>query len=167
MAQTDNKNQPNDIPVTIISQYIRDLSFENPAAPASLRHGKGAPETDINIGMDARKIPDPEIDNHYEVVLSVRAEASREKNTLFILELQYAVSLSIGQSVPENMHHAVLFIEIPKLAFPFVRQILSDVTQNGGFPPLMLAPVDFNALYMQRFGKDNAPEQEIKAEQKK
>ena len=143
-----------DLPVTIHAQYIRDLSFENPNAPDALRAGARPPEMDINIGMDARKLEDAEIKDLYEVVLNIRAAAVREGDPVFIAELQYGVTASIGEDVPEENHHPLLLIEMPRLAFPFVRQIMADVTVQGGFPPLLLNPVDFHALYMQRFGKE-------------
>jgi len=143
-----------DMPVTIHAQYVRDLSFENPNAPDALRAGAKPPEMDINIGMDARKLEDSEIKDLYEVVLNVRAAAVRDGDPVFIAELQYGVTASIGGDVPEENHHPLLLIEMPRLAFPFVRQIMADVTVQGGFPPLLLNPVDFHALYMQRFGKE-------------
>ena len=148
--------QANELPLVIHAQYIRDLSFENPGAPESLRAGKGQPEMDINIGMDARKLEDKELQNLYEVVVNVRAAATRGQDPMFLAELQYGVTVQLTK-VPEDQHHPVLFIEIPRLAFPFVRQIISDMTIQGGFPPLLLSPVDFHALYMERF-KDELKE---------
>ena len=143
-----------DMPITIHAQYVRDLSFENPNAPESLRPTGGAPEMDINIGMDARKLEGEDINNLFEVVLNVRAAAMNGEDPVFIAELQYGITVSIGDEVPEENHHPLLLIEIPRMAFPFVRQIMSDVTVQGGYPPLLLNPVDFHALYMQRFGAE-------------
>lgn len=151
------------MPVTIHAQYVRDISFENPLAPQALRADSTPPEMDVNIGMDARKLEEGGVKNLYEVVLSVRAEAKRGSEQVFIAEIQYGVTVQVGDSVPEDNHHPLLLIEIPKLAFPYVRKILSDLTTDGGYPPLLLNPVDFSALYMQRFAGD--VEQE-KAEKK-
>lgn len=140
------------LPVSILAQYVRDISFENPNTPDSLRAGQGAPEMNINIGMDARKLDDNNIKNLYEVVLSVRAEAARKGEPVFIAEVLYGVTVSINEKVPEQNHHPLLLIEVPHQAFPYVRQILSDLTMQGGYPPLLLNPVDFHGLYMQRFG---------------
>lgn len=151
------KDQPVEaqgLPVTVHAQYVRDISFENPNAPEALRAGQKPPEMDVNIGMDARKLEDEEIKNLFEVVLSIRAEAKRADKTVFIAEIQYGVTVELGDSVPEKNHHPLLLIEIPKLAFPYVRKLLSDLTTDGGFPPLLLNPVDFHALYMQRFAKE-------------
>lgn len=143
-----------ELPVQIIAQYVRDLSFENPHATDVMRRGAETPEMDLNIGMDARKIPDDEDNALYEVVLNVRAEAKQAGNLMFIAELQYGATVSVGEEIPEESHHPFLLIEIPRLIFPFARQVLSSITIQGGYPPLLLNPVDFHALYMQRFGKE-------------
>ena len=154
-----------DLPVNILTQYVRDVSFENPNAPESLRGGLPAPELDVNIGMDARKLPDTELKNIYEVVLNARAEAKRGDSIVFIAEVQYGVVVSVGESVPAENHHPLLLIEIPRIAFPFVRQTLSDLTAQGGYPPLLLGLVDFHTLYMQRFGPEiEAFRQELQKE---
>jgi preprotein translocase subunit SecB len=142
-------------PVIIHAQYIRDLSFENPNAPESMRQGAKAPDLILNIGMDARQLPQEQVSgdlpNLFEVVLNVKAEATRDGAVVFIAEVLYGVLLSIDKRVPEDTHHPMLLIEIPRLAFPFVRQIMMDITVKGGFAPLMLSPVDFHALYMKQF----------------
>ena len=142
--------QGGNLPIAIHAQYVKDLSFENPNTPESLRGGKTMPVMDVNIGMDARKIADDKIPFLNEVVLNVRAEAKRDDKVVFIAELQYGVTASLND-MPEESHHPVLLIEIPRLAFPYARQILSDMTVQGGYPPLLLNPVDFQALYMDRF----------------
>ncbi len=154
VSAEDAPIEAQDMPMTIHAQYVRDLSFENPSAPDSLRPNKSAPEMDINIGMDARKLEDPDLNNLFEVVLNVRAAALRGEDPIFIAEIQYGVTVSIGESVPEDNHHPLLLIEMPRMVFPYVRQILSDITVQGGYPPLLLNPVDFHALYMNRFGKE-------------
>lgn len=137
--------------LNILAQYVRDVSFENPLAPDSLRSERGNPSMDINIGVDARKIPDDKMENMYESIINLRAIARpQEEDPLFILELQYGMTVLLND-IPEENHHPVLLIEVPRLAFPFVRQIVSDMTSQGGFPPLMLNPVDFQSLYMERF----------------
>lgn len=149
-----------EMPITIHSQYVRDISFENPNAPESLRTNQALPNLEVNISMDARSLEDPAIKNFYEVGLSVSAVAERPDAPMFLAEILYGVTVSIGDSVPSEQHHPILLIEVPKLAFPFVRQILANVTQLGGYPPVLLAPVDFQALYLERFKDDiqNIPE---------
>ena len=150
--------QAAEMPVHIVAQYIRDVSFENPTAPDSLNFEGDAPEMDVNIGLDARKLEGD--DNLYEVVISARAEALQGKETLFICEIHYGMTVKIGDEVPEDNHHPLLFIEIPRQAFPFVRQIVSNLVAQGGFPPLFLSPVDFHQLYLQRFGDEIKKAQE-------
>lgn len=150
-----------DSQINILAQYVRDISFENPLAPDSLRADNGNPKLDINIGVDARKVPDDKIDDMFETVISLRAVAQHEgDNPTFILEMLYGVTVVL-KDIPEDNHHPVLMIEIPRLAFPYIRQIVSDLTQQAGFPALLLNPVDFQQLYMRRY-KD-----EIEAAQKK
>ena len=150
MTETTNNQQSANLPMTVHAQYIKDLSFENPNAPASLRNkdAKGAPNMDVNVNMNASKLPD---DNMHEVVLTVEAKATRGDTVLFIAELQYAVMCSIAPNVPEQHVHPLLMIEAPKMAFPFARQILCDAVIGGGFPPMMLNPVDFEGLYLAQY----------------
>lgn len=154
MSEELENQEVNELPVTILAQYVRDLSFENPNATDVIRGGTDMPEMDLNIGMDARKIPDDKDDALYEVVLNIRAEAKRAGQDMFIAELQYGATVSLSDEVPEESHHPFLLIEIPRLIFPFARQVLSSVTVHGGYPPLLLNPVDFHALYMQRFSEE-------------
>ncbi len=139
------------LPLTIHAQYVRDISFENPLANQVLRSDRESPKMNINFAMDARKLEDQGTDNMYEVTLSVNAEAKSEGETVFIAEIQYGVMASVN-NIPEEKRHPLLLIEIPRLAFPFVRRILSDLTMQGGYPPLLLSPVNFHKLYIERFG---------------
>ncbi len=156
--QTQDAPPGSAMPITVHAQYVRDISFENPNTPEMLRAGQDQPNMDVNIGMDARKIEDDQLENLYEVVLNVRAEAMRGDDIMFIAELQYGITLTLN-GVPEDQHHPLLLIEIPKLAFPYARQILSDLTVQGGYPPLLLTPVDFHALYLDQFKDEIAKAQ--------
>lgn len=149
----NQRKQAPQAPINILAQYVRDLSFENPGSPDTLRGGKEPPQMDINIGMDARRLSPEGAAPVYEVVLNVRAIAIQGEDPLFIAELQYGVTVAI-EGVPEENHHPILLMEVPRLAFPFARQIIADLTVQGGFPPLMLNPVDFQALYMDRFREE-------------
>lgn len=156
-------------PIHIHAQYIRDLSFENPHAPHSLRADAAMPDLNMDIGMDARKIEDSADDpNMYEVALNVRAVAKRGEETVFIGELMYGILVSVDPEFPQEKHHPLLLIEIPRLAFPFVRQIMMDISIQAGFPPLLLNPIDFQALYMKQFGEQikKAQEEAAKAAEK-
>lgn len=146
--------EANALPITIHTQYVKDLSFENPNTPDSLRAGQQPPEMDVNIGMDARPLDDEALKNLYEVILTLQAKAERGNDTVFVAEVSYGVVVSIEDNVPEGQHHPILLIEIPRFAFPFARQVLAEVTSMGGYPPLLLNPVDFQALYMERFREE-------------
>lgn len=152
-----------EMPINILAQYVRDISFENPNSPESLRAGQANPDMDINIGMDARKLSDEDIEHLYEVVINFRAVAKRGEDPVFLVELQYGVTVALND-VPVENHHPILLIEVPRLAFPYVRQIVSDLTVQGGYPPLILNPVDFQALYMERFKDEIAAAQNAAGE---
>lgn len=157
-TNTQDEQQPmQSMPLQVHAQYVRDVSFENPGAPLSLKAGLEAPKMDISFNMDARNLEDEKLKSTYEVALKVNATAVRGDDTVFIAEVEYGAVVELSQ-VPEDKHHPLLLIEVPRLMFPFVRQIMADVTQKGGYPPLMLNPVDFSQLYMQRFAKKDGAE---------
>jgi preprotein translocase subunit SecB len=150
--QTEQGAKPNaahTLPITILRQYIRDLSFENPAAPESLRL-KDTPDMEIDIDVQARKIEDKDTPNLFEVVLQIRVVTTTTDMPVFLAELEYATLVTIGQEVPEDQHHPILFIEVPRFAYPFASQVITNTCQQGGFPPLFLKPIDFHSLYMDR-----------------
>lgn len=155
MAEIEKPQTATNMPVTIHAQYVKDLSFENPNAPDSLRAGKEPPQINVEINMDVRAI-DKEggQKNLYEVVLNAKGEAKRGSDVAFLIEVFYGVLVEVGESVHEDKVHPLLMIEIPKLAFPFVRKIISDNVTEGGFPTFMISPIDFHALYMQKFAGD-------------
>lgn len=149
-TQTPAQSGPQ-MPVVIHAQYVKDISFENPSAPETLRSGQDGPEMDINIGMDARKMENMGED-YYEVVLKLTAKAVRSDKPVFLADIHYAALASLP-GVPQDSHHPLLLIEIPKILFPFARQLLAELTQSGGYPPVLLNPVDFRALYMAQFAE--------------
>lgn len=144
------------LPVTIMGQYVRDISFENPHAPESLFLRNAKPVMDINFSMGAQKIENDNKLDMFEVNLGVTATARVEGKVCYIAEIEYAVLVALN-GVPEERQHPTLLIKIPEFAFPFVRQILANLTQQGGYAPLLLAPVDFRAMYIDRFGEKNVP----------
>jgi len=135
------------LPLTIHAQYIKDLSFENPS-PIAVFTTENNVQPNISVGIQAKA--ENLGGRNFEVVLDIRIDATREKAPLFVTELSYAGIISLADSVKEQDAASLLMIEGPRLLFPFARNILADVTRNGGFPPLMLAPVDFAALYEQQ-----------------
>ena len=128
----------------LIGQYIRDMSFENPGAPGSIMLGGSNPNFQVGINVGVKK----QTDDIYAVEITLNAKAEREKNVLFNVELIYGGVFRI-KNVPENQLAPLLLVEAPKLIFPFARQVLAATTQQGGFPPLMMEPVDFQAIYIQ------------------
>lgn len=142
-------------PVRMLGQFIKDLSFEVPGAPeiySALR--ENPPEIPIGLDTSMRHLSE----GTYEVVLKVNIEATVAGRTAFILELAYGCIVEVNESiVPNEAIHPLMLIEIPRQLFPFARQIISDMTLNGGFPPLMLQMVDFAQIYQAKFGVAGQP----------
>ncbi|MDR3475696.1 MAG: protein-export chaperone SecB [Devosia sp.] len=130
--------------MSLIGQYIRDLSFESPGAPGSIMLSTGNPTFSVGINVGVKK----QADEVYAVEITLNAKADRDSGVLFAVELVYGGVFRI-RSVPEAQLSQLLMIECPRLIFPFARQVLASVTQQGGFPPLMMEPVDFAQVYMQ------------------
>lgn len=126
----------------ILAQYTKDASFENPNAPDSLRSDQDAPQIGINIEI-GRQMMD---NNTVEVVLMLSAKAERDGKAVFLCELEYAGLFGFA-GVPEEHLQPMILIECPRLLFPFARQIMADLTQNGGYPPILLEPPDFAAMF--------------------
>ena len=143
------------LPITVHAQYIKDFSFENPNPIASFTNESNA-QPNIQVGIQAKA--NNLGGRNFEVILEVRIDATRENNPLFVTELSYAGIITLGDNVEEHEAGPLLMIESPRLLFPFARNILADVTRDGGFPPLMLAPVDFAALYEQQKNQDGKEE---------
>jgi len=131
--------------LTIQSQYIKDLSFENPRAPATLDPAQGRPE--ISVRVDVRT--QPLSAERYEVVLELNLEAKSAGEAAFMLELTYGGVFAL-LNIPRESLQPILLIECPRLLFPFARRIVADVTRDGGFPPLMIDPIDFVAVFRRR-----------------
>lgn len=131
----------------ILAQFVRDMSFENVMAQKGV-DGEVKPEIKVEVNLDARKRG---VDNQYEVItrLKVTSTNTGSDNTLFLLEIEYSGVFEI-EGVPENQMHPYLMIECPRQTFPFLRRIVSDVTRDGGFPPLNLEQIDFVSIYRQQ-----------------
>jgi preprotein translocase subunit SecB len=142
---------PAQIRMQVLAQYIRDLSFENVVAQKGLMSGEIQPDITVQVSLDARKRPQA---NQYEVINKFRV-TSKNKATgdnLFLMELEYA-GIFLVEGVPEDQIHPFLLIECPRMLFPFVRRIISDVTRDGGFPALNVDTVDYMALYRQELAR--------------
>lgn len=130
--------------VGLINQYIKDLSVENPSAPGSFQW-TDQPRVDVQVNIGANQVSD----EVHEVELKMTARADGEQGNLYIVELAYCGLVGI-RNVPDEHAHAFLFAEAPRLLFPFARAIISDAVRDAGFPPLLLDPMDFGALYQQQ-----------------
>lgn len=137
-----NETETN-IPIMIRAQYIKDLSFESPNPLRSFTtQTEVAPNIAVNVQARANNLGN----NNFEIVLDFHAEAKRDEDVLFVTELSYAAVVTIG-NVPEEHVGSMVMIDCPHLLFPFARNIIADVTRDGGFSPLYLAPIDFASLY--------------------
>ncbi len=130
--------------MNVLVQYIKDLSFENPNAPNSLTPRDTGPQLNINVNVNAKPLTGAE----FEVNLALTARASHGPDVVFNVELVYSGIFRI-QNVAEEHLHPFVMIECPRILFPFARKIVADATQSGGFPPLMIDPIDFVGLYQQ------------------
>ena len=141
--------------LNVLAQYVKDLSFENPNAPRSLTQqpGQQAPKINIQINVNAKPLSG---ETDFEVELKIEGRAELPTNFLFGFDLLYAGIFRI-QNVPQENVHALIMIECPRLLFPFARAIIADAVRNGGFPPLMIDPVDFVSLYRQRMAEQQPP----------
>lgn len=139
--------------IRILAQYIRDLSFENPRAPESLRGNDVQPQIDLGVELNGRGRED----GLFEVEMKLTARASRQADTVFHIELVYAGLFQIMGVAPADME-PVLMIECPRYLFPFARRVIADLSTEGGFPPFMLEPLDFAAIYAARRAQAMAPQ---------
>ena len=135
------------IKMQVLAQFVRDMSFENMVAQKGITASEVQPDIQVAVSLDARKRA---VEHQYDIVTKFKVTSKNKLNgeTLFLLELEYGGVFSV-EGVPEEQMHPFLLIECPRLLFPFVRRIISDVTRDGGFPPLNIDNVDFLALYRQ------------------
>jgi len=141
-APADQTNPPR---MTILSQYVKDLSFENPRAPQSLQPNQARPEVQIRVDVRAQ----PMEAERYEVSLQLHVDAKAGDDTAFMVELTYGGVFGL-LNIPQDSLQPLLLIECPRLLFPFARRIVADATRDGGFPPLLIDPIDFVTLYRRR-----------------
>lgn len=139
--------------MNVLAQYIRDLSFENILAQKR-SSGEAQPDVQVQVNLDAQK---REVEHQYEVItkLNITSKNKTTGDEMFILELDYAGVFHI-EGVPDDQMHPFLLIECPRLLFPFLRRIVSDVTRDGGFPPLNLDNIDFMQLYRNEIARRQA-----------
>lgn len=137
--------------LNIVAQFIRDLSFENALAMKGINSGEVQPDIQVQVALDATKRA---VENQYEVVQKYKISAKNKVDgeTMFLMEVDYGGIFHV-EGVPDDQLHPFLLIECPRMLFPFVRRIVSDMTRDGGFPPLNLDPVDFLGLYRQELAR--------------
>ena len=141
--------------INVHAQYIKDLSFEAPNAPLIFSEmQKGQPDISIDVDVNARPLQEAEDGKPglFEIVLNIKSECKVSDKSAFIAELVYGGVFEVA--VEQEHLHPILLIECPRLLFPFARNIIADVTRDGGFPPLMMAPIDFVNLYQQRMAEN-------------
>lgn len=147
-AGTEAIKQGDQIPLMIHGQYIKDLSFEVPGAPqVFLDPPKGQPQLNLNLDVQVEGLSE----DVFETILDIKADSKINGQVAYIIELKYAGLFTL--KVPEEYRASLLFVECPRLMFPFARAILADVTRDGGFQPLVLNPIDFAAMYQQNIDK--------------
>ncbi len=137
--------------LSVLAQYTKDFSFENPNAPRSFAPQQQPPNISIQVNVNARQLGPTD----YEAVLVLEGGAGEGQNTLFKFELNYAGVFRI-ENIPADQLQRVIMVEGPRLLFPFARQIIADAVKSGGYPPLYVDPIDFNALFFQRMAGANA-----------
>lgn len=168
MAENGNGNngaaQPEapQVRMQVLGQYVRDLSFENIVAQKGITTAEVQPDIQVQVSLDARKRA---VEHQFEVVNKFRVTSKNKADQapLFLLELDYGAIFHI-EGVPEEQLHPFLLIECPRMVFPFIRRIISDVTRDGGFPPLNIDTVDYLGLYRQelaRRAQAQAPTQQV------
>lgn len=153
MSETEGNGavqQPPQVKMQILGQYIRDLSFENILVRKGAK-GEMSPDITVQVALDARKRP---VDHQFEVItkFTINSKNKSDGAQLFLMEVEYGGVFHI-ENVPEEQLHPFLLIECPRMLFPYVRRIVSDMTRDGGFPQLNLEPVDFVALYRQEIAR--------------
>lgn len=137
--------------LAVVAQYVKDLSFESPGAPQTLQGPGENPQLKVGVNVNAG----PRGEDIYEVAVNIEAHAKSDVGVIYNVELVYAGLFRI-LNVPQQMLQPIMFVDCPTILFPFVRRVLSDVVRDGGFPPLMLDPIDFARLYAQNMaGQDN------------
>lgn len=147
MNENTAENNPQGAPIIINAQYVKDISFEAPHVPHIFTELKTSPEISVGVDVQAGKLQN----DVFEITLKIKAEAKVESKVAFLCEVEYGCLA--GVNVPAEHVEPILLIEIPRLLFPFARNIIADLTRESGFPPLMINPIDFVGLYHQRLAE--------------
>ena len=161
-AQAGTAPQQPQVQMRVLAQFIRDLSFENVMVQSGTR-SEGQPDINVQVNLDAKKRP---TEHQFEVItkLTITSKAKDSGDALFLMEIDYGGVFHI-EGIPEEQLHPFLMIECPRILFPFLRRIVSDVTRDGGYPPLNLDNIDFVALYRQEIMRRQAAAQQEAAQE--
>lgn len=138
--------------ISVNTQYIKDLSFENPGAPDTMSGVDSSPQIDLALDLKIKKMPEDDI---FEVEIIINAKATYNNNALFIVDLTYAGIFHLI-NIPEEQKQMLLAVHCPSIIFPYARKIIADATQGGGYQPLMIDPIDFGVLYSRKLSESNA-----------
>ena len=159
-AKNEENVAPKPLKMQVLAQYIRDMSFENILAQKGI-NGDVKPEISVQVNLDAKKRP---VENQFEVIIkaAISSKTKEKGEPMFLLELEYGGIFHI-ENLPEDQLHPYLMIECPRMIFPFLRRIVSDITRDGGFPPVNLEPIDFVALYRSEIQRRSAEGSKEKA----
>ena len=152
MSDTQPETSGGPLQITINTQYIKDFSFESPSAPQIFVPSAASPALDIGVNVQTR----PLNEGVYEVVLLLKLDANIDNKKAFIVELAYAGVFTMPK-MPEDQLKLFLLVEAPRMLFPFARSIVTNAVQDGGFPQLLLNPIDFYALYQQSAAQMDQP----------
>ena len=140
--------------VALLTQYVKDLSFENPRAPLGLQQGQPRPEIQIQVDVRAAQLGE----SQFEIVIELNADAKSGESQVFLVELTYGGLFQVANIPPEAMQQ-LLLIQCPTLLFPFARRVIADATRDGGFMPLIIDPIDFTALFRRKLQAAQETEQ--------
>ena len=147
---SNNGSRPEDGPqIGVLTQYVKDLSVESPNSPAVFQW-QSQPQVDVQFSINVEKVSD----EVHEVVLKVNVGAKSDEGVHFLIDLSYAGLFGL-RNLPEDSMGPFLLVEAPRLLFPFVRQVIADSVQHTGFPPLLLEPIDFGAVFMQQLAQQS------------
>lgn len=147
-VETDSKKETGNsqYPFYIHDQYVKDLSFENPNYLIKYSETNVKPEISVNVGTSVSKLNE----DTYEVMIKVDVNSTVEKKQIFLIDLSYCALVSVDKKQSAEVLEPALLVHTPFLMFPFVRELIANITKNGGYPPLLLDPIDFASLYVQK-----------------
>lgn len=143
---SETKEQGHQYPFFIHDQYIKDLSFENPNFLIKYSETEKQPQVAVNVESNVAKLNE----SNYEVSMKVSVNSTVEETSIFVMELDYRALVSVDPALKEDVLESVLLVHVPFLVFPYVREITSNITRAGGYPPLLIEPIDFASLYIEK-----------------